>query len=106
MESHPEHHRPAKKPEARSSSASGWQQSFREAGPYLHLGLQLGLSLIFFVGVGYLLDRLLGTMPWMIIAGALVGMVAAFIYLVRVSNEMNSRNDKGSKKPQNREGNS
>lgn len=76
---------------------STWQTILRDAGPYLHLGMQLGLSVAFFVGLGYLLDRWLGTMPWFLIGMALVGMVAAFVHLVRVSSNMNAKTPKSSR---------
>jgi ATP synthase protein I len=62
-----------------------WRASLREAGPYLGLGMQLALTMAFFTLGGYLLDRWLDTVPWLTIGGALVGMAAVFIQLVRVS---------------------
>lgn len=63
----------------------------REAGPYLGLGMQLGMTVAFFTIGGYFLDRWLGTTPWFILGGALLGMVAGFIKVVRVSAEMSER---------------
>lgn len=59
-----------------------------DASPYLGLGLQLAVAMAFFTGIGYLLDRWLGTLPWLTIAGAAVGMVGVFFQIVRVSNEL------------------
>ena len=77
---------PPPRPERRPPTS--WQESLRDVYPYLGLGMQIALSLVFFVGVGYLLDRWLGTMPWLLIAGALLGMVALFVQVVRVSNQL------------------
>jgi ATP synthase protein I len=39
--------------------------------------------------VGYLLDRWLGTGPWLIITGIVLGLTSAIIGLVRVMNRLN-----------------
>lgn len=39
--------------------------------------------------VGYLLDRWLGTSPWMVIAGIVLGLTSAIIGLIRVMNRLN-----------------
>ncbi len=51
--------------------------------------MQLALSMAFFVGGGYLLDRWLDTAPWLLVAGAVLGMVAIFLQLFRVVAEVN-----------------
>ena len=66
-------------------------ESLREASPYLGLGMQLGFSIVVFTGGGYLLDRWLGTIPWLTVGGALIGMVAMFAQVLRISNEMSRR---------------
>ena len=42
------------------------------------------------VGAGYLLDRVLGTSPWFIIAGTVCGVVAAFIDIYFVGKKRSS----------------
>lgn len=71
-----------------ATPSSDWRESFRDAGPYLGLGMQIAGSLGFFVAVGYFADRWLGTTPWLMIVGAGVGMVAVIVHLVRVSKRM------------------
>jgi ATP synthase protein I len=39
--------------------------------------------------VGYLLDRWLGTGPWMIVTGITLGLTSAIIGLVRILNRLN-----------------
>jgi ATP synthase protein I len=39
--------------------------------------------------VGYLLDRWLGTAPWMIVTGVILGLTSAIIGLVRILNRLN-----------------
>jgi ATP synthase protein I len=39
--------------------------------------------------VGYLLDRWLGTRPWMVIIGIVLGLTSAIIGLIRILNRLN-----------------
>ena len=63
-----------------------WQKSLREASPYLSLGMQVGMTMVAFATGGYLLDRLLGTTPWLILVCALIGMISVFVRLIHVAN--------------------
>jgi ATP synthase protein I len=45
----------------------------REAAPYLGMGTTLAASVLVGVGAGYWLDGQLGTSPWLLLAGALLG---------------------------------
>lgn len=69
----------------------------REASPYMGLGMQLALSMVFFVGGGYLLDRWLDTSPWLLVAGAVLGMVAVFVNLFRLVAELNKKHKASSR---------
>jgi F0F1-type ATP synthase assembly protein I len=49
-------------------------------------GFQLVFSILFFLGVGYLADRRLGTSPWLMLVGILVGLGAGFYaFWLRIS---------------------
>lgn len=65
---------------------SNWQNSIREASPYLSLGTQVAMTMVAFVVGGYFLDRFLGTMPWFILSGAILGMVCIFVRLIHIAN--------------------
>lgn len=67
-----------------------------ESSPYLGLGFQLAGAVLIYTGLGYLLDRWLGTSPRFLVAGAVVGMLAFFVQLVRVVRQMNSKTRKES----------
>ncbi len=82
---------------ARQSSGD-WQQSVREAGPYLGLGLQLAVSVALCTGGGYYADQQLGTMPWLTLGGAMLGMVTVVAQIVKVSRQMSGRSDAASKR--------
>ena len=55
---------------------------------YIGLGLQAGLSVVVYVGLGLLLDRWLGTLPWLTLTGAVVGVAAMFILFYRMNVEL------------------
>ncbi|AEN72238.1 AtpZ/AtpI family protein [Rhodothermus marinus] len=70
-----------KSPEATSSM----QEALRALGPYMGLGLQLALGMAFFAVGGYLLDRWLGTLPWLTLVGVVLGLVAIVAKLWQVN---------------------
>ncbi len=74
----------------RKPGLAGWNASMMEAGPYLGLGLQSAFAMAFFVGLGYLVDRGLGSRPWGMIVGAVLGIVAVITLLVRLANQANA----------------
>lgn len=50
---------------------------------YAGLGMQFAVTLLLFVGAGIWLDKKLGTEPWLLIAGVLLGGTGAFIAILR-----------------------
>lgn len=73
----------------RSSASSAYGSSMREAGPYFGLGIELTISMVFFVIVGYLADGWLGTSPWLLILGIALSIIATGFTLGRVVREAN-----------------
>ncbi|MBP1678511.1 MAG: putative F0F1-ATPase subunit Ca2+/Mg2+ transporter [Bacteroidetes bacterium] len=63
-------------------SGRTWAQSF---GPYLTMGIQLALSVVVFFFAGRWLDGELGTAPWLMLAGLLVGIAGGLIKFVRAA---------------------
>ena len=59
-----------------------WAQSF---GPYLTMGIQLALAVVVFFFVGRWLDGRLGTAPWLMLAGLLVGIAGGMIKFLRAA---------------------
>ena len=55
----------------------------RSPWAYLGLGFELAAPPLIGVFVGYYLDRRLATTPWLLIAGALLGIVAGFYSFFR-----------------------
>lgn len=80
------------------SVRSSLNRSLKEAGPYLTLGLELGFTMIAWSVIGYLLDRWLGTLPWLTMAGVVVGMVSLFLQVVRASRRSQERSNRKMKR--------
>lgn len=74
-----------------ASVTDAYGDGMRAAGPHLGLGMQIAASMAFFVGLGYLADRALGSTPWGVIAGAVLGMVGILALVVRVANEATAK---------------
>lgn len=54
-----------------------------QAGEVLGVGLQFAGAIILFLFLGRWLDERLGTEPWLLLIGVLVGAVAGFVSLYR-----------------------
>jgi F0F1-type ATP synthase assembly protein I len=74
-------------PENKDAESRAWARALREMGPFLGIGATLAVTVLGGIGVGYWLDGRLGTTPAFVLAGAVVGVLAAgyhFYRLVRV----------------------
>lgn len=58
---------------------SGAPREVGEGYKYVSLGLTFAAGIIFFMGMGWLLDRWLGWTPVLTVAGTLVGAVLSFL---------------------------
>lgn len=75
-----------------SSPDPGWQRGLHDASPYLTVGIQLAGTMLLYIGLGWLVDRWLDTQPVFLIVGSVVGMVAFFVQLIRLTKELSARN--------------
>lgn len=50
---------------------------------YVGLGLTFALSIVLFFGLGYLLDKRLGTLPIFSLIGAFLGGIGGFLHIYR-----------------------
>ena len=82
---------PNSEPSKGTASRGSWQKSFQVAAPYMGLGVQMVLTMVLCAAGGYYLDRWLGTEPWLLLAGALLGMVSVFTYLIRLANQLSKK---------------
>jgi len=58
---------------------------FRELGRYGALGFEMALSVLIGLGIGYYLDKWLGTAPWLMIIWLVFGFAAGFRSLYRAA---------------------
>ena len=58
---------------------------FRELAKYSALGLEMALSVVIGMGIGYYLDRWLGTGPWLMIVWIGLGFAAVVRSLYRAA---------------------
>jgi ATP synthase protein I len=61
---------------------------FREATPYLGLGIQLAAGVIVFYYLGSWADGKLHTAPWLMLTGVLIGIVGGFIKFFRTAADL------------------
>jgi len=61
--------------EQRQERAQGWKLASS--------GLELGFGIVMFAGLGYLVDGWLGTEPWLLVTGALLGMAGGLYLLIK-----------------------
>ena len=67
-----------------ASQASELQASFQRAGSVAGASYSLIGAIILLGGGGYFADQWLGTSPWMLIGGLLLGVIVGFYELARV----------------------
>ncbi|NTW68453.1 MAG: AtpZ/AtpI family protein [Chlorobiaceae bacterium] len=66
-------------------------RSVRALSDYMGLGLQIAASFAFFVFLGYWADTKLGSSPYLLLAGVVVGMVGMALTLMRVVRSANKK---------------
>lgn len=68
-----------------SQDPAGSQKQDREIARYASLGLQFGLTILVFCGLGYAFDSWRGTGPYGLMVGALVGACGASYSLYKAT---------------------
>jgi ATP synthase protein I len=64
------------------------EDTTRRSGIAYAAALTLFASVVSLCGVGWLLDRWLGTKPWLLVAGLVLGAVAGFYQFVRLTSKL------------------
>ena len=59
-------------------------ESFRKVGAYFALGGTIAGCMALGVALGWWLDKELGTKPWLLLAGSLLGMTSGFYHFFKV----------------------
>jgi F0F1-type ATP synthase assembly protein I len=63
-------------PESRDEGGAG--RGYGSGYSIVAAGFALVFSMLFFMGMGYLADRALGSRPWLMLVGLAVGLAAGF----------------------------
>ena len=64
------------------------EEANRKSGIAYGAGLVLFSSVVVLCGVGWLLDRWLGTKPWLLVIGIVLGAVAGFYQFIRLTSKL------------------
>lgn len=80
-------------------------KSARALSDYLGLGLQIAVSFVFFVFLGIWADSMLGTKPFLFLAGVLVGMAGMGLLLMKTVRKANRNHDRQTEITRNHEKN-
>jgi ATP synthase protein I len=64
------------------------EEANRKSGIAYGAALVLFSSVVAFCGAGWLLDRWLGTKPWLLVAGIILGAVAGFYQFIRLTAKL------------------
>ena len=73
-------------PDSRDPSKPSTEEN-RKAGFAYAAGLTLFASVAAFTGIGWMLDKWLGTQPWCLVGGIVVGSAAGLFEFVRLSSK-------------------
>ncbi len=68
-----------------------YSSAMGEAGPHLFIGIQIAASMAMFVLGGYFADAWLNTSPWLLILGAVLGMVAMVALVIKAASELDQK---------------
>jgi ATP synthase protein I len=69
-------------------TASDDQETKRKSGIAYAAAFNLFVCVVGFCGVGWLLDRWLGTGPWLLVTGIVLGAVAGFYQFARLTSKL------------------
>ena len=60
----------------------------RKSGIAYAAGLTMFFSVASLTGVGWLLDRWLGTPPWLLVTGVVMGAISGFYQFIRLTSKL------------------
>ena len=64
------------------------QEANRKSGLAYGAALNLFGSVIALTGVGWAMDRWLGTRPWLLVAGIILGAIVGFYQFIRLTSKL------------------
>jgi len=68
-------------------------EAYRELAPYMGLGTELAASVAGMLLIGYFLDIHFNTYPWLLLTGAVVGLIGGFFNFIKSIQRL-SKSDK------------
>ncbi len=63
------------------------------AAPYMTLGIQIAAAVVMFLFVGKYADDALGTKPWLMVAGIVIGFTGGMIHFFREVTALSKKED-------------
>jgi ATP synthase protein I len=64
------------------------EETARKSGIAYVAAFTLFMSVAVMLGLGWVLDRWLGTAPWLLVAGIVLGAIAGFYQFVRLTSKL------------------
>lgn len=64
------------------------QETNRKSGIAYAAAISLFVAVAVFLAIGWMLDRWLGTKPWLLVAGIVLGSAAGFYQFVRTTSRL------------------
>lgn len=64
------------------------EETTRKSGIAYAAGLVLFSSVVLLCGVGWLMDRWLGTRPWLLVVGTVLGAALGFYQFIRLTSKL------------------
>ncbi|MBI3947484.1 MAG: AtpZ/AtpI family protein [Armatimonadetes bacterium] len=71
----------------------GERRWLRNAGLAMQMGLSLVAGIVVGWGIGYWLDRLLGTEPWLMVLFTLLGIASGFLEMFRIAQRLSQEGE-------------
>jgi ATP synthase protein I len=77
----------------RDGAGEGVGEAYRKAGPYLNASSSLVGSVGLWTAVGWFLDGKLGTRPWLLVSGSVLGVGLGFYLFFKAMVQIGKRPD-------------
>lgn len=71
-----------------TTPADDQQETARKSGMAYGAAITLFTSVAAFLGLGYVIDRWLGTQPWFLVGGIVLGAAGGFYQFVRMTSRL------------------
>lgn len=83
------------------SDLNGIAKAYREAIPYLAIGIQMAAMVVLMFLLGKWADEKLSTYPWLMVLGIIFGITAGFYHFFKQTSALSKKNNSQNKKNEN-----